>query len=782
MTLGQGDFYFDIYRSVTGQIEIIKLALQKGEEEIKEKLARLEARDAKLSRWLQNVKTYLGTHTLICMNSFMFDLTSVYFQDALMEGVLADVRVHKLKAEGNVTDEELGNLVEVIQSKPVNFNENDEEEEKEEEDEEGEDEDGPEQPPADATQRILYPRSEKCFYKRILKGMRMWKRPDHDDCSRCGAFTKTSERVKALTAALLATEEDAEFLAAADLIRRAGGQQKAWQEQREATLLLPGLKKHVLWKQSQRGYVKWREVHLTEIEAMLYLDYGGMQDSGGKKLSVWSVTVKAFDREEEHFDFFFDALDKRKGGHEGAKKNGSTGIFFLAELFDPARGPDPEAGKERQSLFHSRFPKVRALILSGDTGNGYRAYGMLEELSTLFLKWKLNYELISLAPGHAWNPTDGRIAHMNTFLRAIRRSSRIFGAEAVARAFQLASNPKISQRRKFLARSFVFFRVVTSEWTTEAVTKFEKDKGAQLQDVRLPFGGHVGVHGLLYFKFSFDIADGSVQHHPGFASVREYGDPNRVGNPTYVYTWRQSLAKLMCQHCSNDEERPVMLTEYECTKKQCAKEQERLTVRNQRLASLPNSFPLRRSAGTAVAAGTDAAAAAGTGAAAAAAAGTDAAAAGTGAAAAAEESIGAGTNNESNVDGEWRVDEDANGEKSGDYFQVDFKRCQPKWFAAILEETGDDSQASISIKQIVAVVDGSDDDNTFSARSLLCTADPATSCCLKSKWHKKPTNQLELCNGYSVICFFPSMISKGTKLPAKVVNRIKERDLAWLEP
>ena len=85
-------------------------------------------------------------------------------------------------------------------------------------------------------------------------------------------------------------------------------------------------------------------------------------------------------RDQVHFDIFFDAKNQNmKAGKTGAKKDGQTGIFCIAELLDAVRAPD---GLE--CLLKLEYPDGRHLILTGDTGNGYRAYEMLEELSGLF--------------------------------------------------------------------------------------------------------------------------------------------------------------------------------------------------------------------------------------------------------------------------------------------------------------------------------------------------------------------------------------------------------------
>ena len=90
------------------------------------------------------------------------------------------------------------------------------------------------------------------------------------------------------------------------------------------------------------------------------------------------------------------------------------------------------------------------IIMSGDTGNGYRAYAMLDELSMVHEKYGYTVELSPLAPGHAWNRTDARIAHMNTFLRALMAVTRVFGAKDVSGAFHEASDPNLRNRRKYI--------------------------------------------------------------------------------------------------------------------------------------------------------------------------------------------------------------------------------------------------------------------------------------------------------------------------------------------
>jgi hypothetical protein len=191
---------------------------------------------------------------------------------------------------------------------------------------------------------------------------------------------------------------------------------------------------------------------------------------------------------------------------------------------------------------------------------------MLEELSRLFVKYGYTVELSPLAPGHAWNRTDARIAHMNTFLRLLLARSRVFGAEGIANAFFAAAAYTQKNKRKYLARSHILYRAVTIDHVLAAATK--KKIGCQLVSDDLD-GGHMGVKGLLYFDFSVMDNDGALVRIPGYARVREYTDPEKVGNRSRVYTWRKDLAAMMCQECSDTMGGPVQLQASGCTKKLC---------------------------------------------------------------------------------------------------------------------------------------------------------------------------------------------------------------------
>ena len=198
-------------------------------------------------------------------------------------------------------------------------------------------------------------------------------------------------------------------------------------------------------------------------------------------------------------------------------------------------------------------------------------------------------KLIPLAPGHAWNRTDARIAHMNTFLNVLLQKSRVFGAKGIAAAFRAASDPRLKNQRIFMARSHIFFVVVKSD--RSKATEDKKHLGAMVRSKELD-GGKMGVRGLLYFDFSVIGPDKQLTHVPGYCRTREHANPDRPNNPTYVWTWRKDLTNTICQQCSDAWGGPVLLTTNGCTKKVCAvertKEQkESQEVEDRRLPGMP---------------------------------------------------------------------------------------------------------------------------------------------------------------------------------------------------
>ena len=325
-----------------------------------------------------------------------------------------------------------------------------------------------------------------------------------------------------------------------DIVTRAGGAAAGWIELRKLEAKLPDLHKHATWLAEQRVWLKSYQKGLEAHEAMLVLDYGGFSDSGGDKFSCWSCTVLTKDSEQMHIDFFFDA--KTKNGPPGAKKDGKTGIYFLGELLNPERSPK----RNGVSMMKTLFPDVTDLLLTGDTGNGFRAYEMLDELSKVFVKYTYHVVLANLPPGHAWNQSDGRIAHLNVLFNCVKAKGHVFGAKAASEAFSAASNPAITSSRKLMRRSHIFFRVPASGGEAN------KNFGAQVHDIAL-HQGRMGVMGFLWYQFSVIGKNGTAEHPEGYARVREYGDPNKSGNKTYVYSWRLDLNKLMCQNCSDSE-------------------------------------------------------------------------------------------------------------------------------------------------------------------------------------------------------------------------------------
>ena len=442
------------------------------------------------------------------------------------------------------------------------------EDEEDEKDADAEDEDGHDDICDDIdNQLLLRPRSYRFFYRTLLRGVRLWQRPPHNHCERCAAYEKCIKRISDLSAALVSRADSVDHAKNSEFVASAGGSAAAWEEVRKLQLQVPDLQKHVDWDSTARAYLKKRRSKMPITEVEWQLDYGGVNDSANKKVSVWSATVlsaPATKRKQEHFDFFFDQSPSKDANTKGtAKKDGLTGIFMLGEMLDRAKSPSNDG----VALFRALYPTVDSIILSGDTGNGYRAYAMLQELSKVFQKYGYKVKLIPLAPGHAWNLTDARIAHMNTFLNVLLRKSRVFGAIGIATAFRAASDFRLRNTRKFMDRSHIFF--VEVEVDRETAKEEKKLLGAPVTSPLLD-GGKMGVRGFLYFEFAVKDPDGQTTHIPGYALAREHADPDRPNNPTYLWTWRKDLAQTICQPCSDEWGGPVLLDKHGCTKKGCA--------------------------------------------------------------------------------------------------------------------------------------------------------------------------------------------------------------------
>jgi hypothetical protein len=524
MTSTEDDFYYDDYRSRDGQLRILKRAVNKCPD-----ISNL--REKQRNQFERNIVKYL---------------------DARDNNKLSELCVHKLKIQDVICAKKLAIAAVTEES---------------DEDEQGDD--GEDDGDKDVKDELLtlYPRSKRSFYKSLKKEHLLWNRPPDNHCTRCADFSRIKAQIGSLQGALSNTGGPG-FTEAAKVVADAGGEGPAYELLRELNTQMPELRKHMMWKEHTRSYLKEeREKKMKPHEMLLQLDYGGFSDSNNDKVSCWSVTavgpqVEKKSNDPEYFDFFFDASNQQGGkDKQGAKKSGHTGKFFLQELLESKDG--------KPSLFQERFPAAEHLLLSGDTGNGYRAYEMLEELSILFHNYGYSTELVPLTPAHAFNRTDSHIAHMNKLIKKIKRKGRVFGAKGFTKIFRHAADPNVVGKAKLMKRNNAFFRVVPPP--TEEDKEKKKGLGVMLHDDRLA-QGKIGVRGLLYFDFSMpsEHRDGPRTHPQGYALVRVHPDPNLPNNPTMVWSWRKDLQKLMCQYCSNQAGRVVPLSVAGCTKKVCA--------------------------------------------------------------------------------------------------------------------------------------------------------------------------------------------------------------------
>ena len=102
------------------------------------------------------------------------------------------------------------------------------------------------------------------------------------------------------------------------------------------------------------------------VLCFLKLDFGGFYDSDGGKVSCWAVTFVPCTGQNYTVAVFFPGT---------VSKDADAGFRALSLLLDPAL--DPSGEDEKVSIFKRLFPDRTTLILSGDTGNGFRSYDML---------------------------------------------------------------------------------------------------------------------------------------------------------------------------------------------------------------------------------------------------------------------------------------------------------------------------------------------------------------------------------------------------------------------
>jgi hypothetical protein len=125
---------------------------------------------------------------------------------------------------------------------------------------------------------------------------------------------------------------------------------------------------------------------------------------------------------------------------------------------------------------------------------------------------------------------------MNTFLRLLKTKARVFGAEGIAAAFHVVSDPNRTDQGKYMARSHIFFRVVNVD--LDGAADKRKALGEMMVSESLD-KCHMGVKGFLWFGFAVKDHAGNMVNMPGHALVREHPDPMQASNPTRVYTWRK---------------------------------------------------------------------------------------------------------------------------------------------------------------------------------------------------------------------------------------------------
>jgi hypothetical protein len=419
---------------------------------------------------------------------------------------------------------------------------------------------------------LLKPRCYATFYFDILKKVPIRKRPPDKYCVMCEsrALILKHEKLGLMIAECKDLEgSDVEKSKHAFNWGKYKTQEDAMKAYRNMGHLVRRRRRHKAWYRSQRRVVKNREESLRwdELvkEVLLYLDYGTIYDSAGKHVDIWSATLVACPKGEKairYFNIFYEKLDRPPGE---PNKNSNTGRMCLKELLDPACNVESDS---KTSVLQELFPGATNLILSGDTGNGFRGLPMSYYHTMLWKPYQLLVELMILPPRHAFNLTDAHLAHLNIFFRKLMRLSFLHGPKEFCEALQRATSPRVMGARKLIKNVIARYRVFYPKDYIRLPKEQMKGKTIMKQvnhyqhiyamDIKiyniilsLYFQNlEFGVMSLGYFNCTVAAADGSGSFEvvEGIMRVREYADDTLDNNPMMVFNM---LSKDVCQRCSN---------------------------------------------------------------------------------------------------------------------------------------------------------------------------------------------------------------------------------------
>jgi hypothetical protein len=227
--------------------------------------------------------------------------------------------------------------------------------------------------------------------------------------------------------------------------------------------------RHVKWYRTQRAVVQRRSDTLKwedggKKEVLAYLDYGTIYDSDGKHVDIWSSTLvwRPNGTKQTHsFNIFYEKKDWPNGTKN---KNSSTGRMGLRELVDPACNVE---GDYKKSALEDLCAGVTHLILSGDTGNGFRGVPMSYYHTMLWHLHRLVVEQIPLPPRHAWNLTDAQFARLNTFFRKLMRVGFLRGPKQFAEMLRRATDQRCTDARRLIKNCTSRFRIFRPEHNIE---------------------------------------------------------------------------------------------------------------------------------------------------------------------------------------------------------------------------------------------------------------------------------------------------------------------------
>ena len=268
----------------------------------------------------------------------------------------------------------------------------------------------------------------------------------------------------------------------------------------------------------QRDYVRCKEQNLQEDEALVYIDFAKFYSSSGAKVKdhIFTVVTRAPNGtlNRRYIDCFF------KGSSCAAATR-----YIWTDLIEN----------------QGEFDGCSRLIITGDTGNGYRSWEMLLFYSTWYEKYGIEVELDFLCPRHAHSMCD---AHGGNVGRHIADEKKSGWVETPAQCANVVSDSMIENT------------TVYSYAQIDGRDDYDRSLRQNLQK------DLVGIRKLHSFRFFYVDQSGTIHKEKGIAVGRERSGFAGLNDKWLLFILDKSVPG--CNKCSKNSRWPIAHPNMRC--------------------------------------------------------------------------------------------------------------------------------------------------------------------------------------------------------------------------